>query len=115
MNLPRLPLFECRYRSDGRIYTCRIRAASAAQAEEKLRQLDWAPGCGPVEAPFRIFEGAMMMDEAVPATAAAGAALARTVIAATGKWVGAALDMIAEPFHPHRRHRRFHNHGPAHG
>jgi hypothetical protein len=110
MNIRHQPLFECRYKSDGRIYTCRVRATSAEDAQEKLQKLDWAPGCGPVGAPFRIFEGKVMAEPAELAATTVEAAFARTV-----KWVGAALDMIAEPFHPHRRPRHFHGHGRIHG
>jgi hypothetical protein len=102
MNVNRLPLFECRYRSDGRIYTCRIRATSAQEAEEKLHRLDWAPGCGPVEAPFRVFEGDALVESAVGSAVNLVAATA-AAFSEIREHAEAAADVVAEPFYPHGR------------
>jgi hypothetical protein len=98
MNMHRLPLFECRYICDGRIYTCRVRAASAEEAGEKLQQLDWAPGCGPVEAPFRVFEGDVAVESAVSSAVNLAAATA-TVFSEIRGHAEAAADVVAEPFY----------------
>ncbi len=39
------------YRSDGVTHTARIRATSVADAARRMRNLDWAPGCGPIGLP----------------------------------------------------------------
>ena len=45
------PVFLCAYRADGMTHTARVRARNAAHATRKMRQIDWAPGCGPIGTP----------------------------------------------------------------
>ncbi len=43
--------FLCRYRSDGLDFAARISAADIRDAARRMRELDWAPGCGPIGEP----------------------------------------------------------------
>jgi hypothetical protein len=51
-------VFLCRYVSNGREYVARIRAHDASDAWRKMKEVPWAPGCGPLAWPVRMREAA---------------------------------------------------------
>jgi len=47
--------FLCRYLSNGKDYAVHIAANNANDAARIMRRIDWAPGCGPVGEPERVW------------------------------------------------------------
>lgn len=43
--------YRCDYLANGQRYSANITAGSRAEAEAKMRALEWAPGCGPIGSP----------------------------------------------------------------
>lgn len=48
--------FLCRYHSNGRAHAVCIDANNAQDAKRIMAKLDWAPGCGPLGQPERVWE-----------------------------------------------------------